>query len=160
MKKFLKSKVGLSIMMVTIVAAAYLACSGIIVKAARDTENDIQKLHVMGIFFGQNNNKPTIDEKVAINNAKEVFGGMVGESTGVSVEYQVIADGGDKESFIDAIKEAKPGILKADENELPAYIVTFKGVQIPSSYGHRYHQEFGVIVDARTGEVLQGYTYR
>lgn len=58
--------------------------------------------------------------------------------------------------------EKNPKLKLGNTQELPVWLVTFRGVNIPSSnLGKKiYNHEIVYVVDAETGEMLWGFTYR
>jgi hypothetical protein len=125
------------------------------------TEHDLAGLKNMGITLRYPAVKPKIDKKTAIEQSRKAFGKQDDSKEKVKVEYQLITETGSgftrfSEEIVQKYPKLENGLVG-----IPAYIVTFTGTSIPSSRVHENpHNEFCVLVDAMSGVVLEGFSYR
>lgn len=129
------------LLMVLILATALVGCASPNITVVKSTESkhDTAELAKQGMKFDVPDSPAQISPEQAVK--KVIDAGMGKKNSEVYVEYQLLSD----------------TRLKAEK--LPVYIVSLKGVQIRGSDGS-IKQELNGVVDANTGKVLWGFTYR
>ena len=112
----------------------------------------------MRLRYGRPSSPPAVPVDKAITAARSVHGALVDEATSVEVRYALFSN--DTERV-----EDENGNQRLVLQNVPAWIVTLEGIDIPSrgprGGGMKAHNhELHVVVDARTGEYLRYYTFR
>ena len=109
----------------------------------------------IGIGYETPNVAPAITEAQAIQAARDRKPGLTDQAASIETRYVLFSDDGyfDK----DAIgRQYRPW------QKVPAWVVTFKGVILPSRGGDpdAANHEVNIVIDARTGEYMQLFSYR
>ncbi|MDQ0874252.1 hypothetical protein QFZ77_002911 [Paenibacillus sp. V4I3] len=135
-----------------------------------NTDHDLNELERMNMKFETPTTQPKINATLAIENAEKTFGTM---SKDIHVEYQLITS--PFRLFSDEAITKNPDLKKNGIEKLQAYIISFRGLNIPSSgpkldilnnapveqQEHRKsNNEFNVVVDATTGVTIEAFSYR
>jgi hypothetical protein len=136
-----------------------------------NTDHDLKKLEDMSMKFETPATQAKIYASVAIKNAEKTFGTM---SEDIHVEYQLVTS--PFRLFSDEAITKNPDLKSKGIEKLQAYIISFRGLDIPSSSGpkldvlnnapveqlehRRSNNEFNVVVDATTGVTLEAFSYR
>lgn len=123
-----------------------------------DDESFRTGLGRMQLRYGRPASPPAVPVDKAIIAVRSVHGTLVDEATSVEVRYVLFSN--DTERV-----EDESGIERLVLQNVPAWIVTLEGIDVPSR-GTRgggvkpHNHELHVVVDARTGEYLRYYTFR
>lgn len=98
---------------------------------------------------------PKITEAEALAAAREfALYGAADRATSVTAEFVLFSKDSSYEIRPDGTRDYK-------YQDRPVWLITYKGVDIPSHGGAPWHNtELNVIVDAETGKALRGYSYR
>jgi hypothetical protein len=135
-----------------------------------NTDHDLKKLEQMSMKFETPATQAKIYASVAIKNAEKTFGIM---SEDIHVEYQLVTS--PFRLFSDEAITKNPDLKSKGIEKLQAYIISFRGLDIPSSAAkleelnnapveqqehRRNNNEFNVVVDATTGVTLEAFSYR
>lgn len=132
------------------------------------TEHSPEGLKTVGIKLKKPQQQPKISEDQAIENASMFQPNLAEKAKKIRAEYQLVT----KEFYAlsDAAKEKNPQLKKDGYlNDTPVYIVTFKGVERPTHITTGQSDDdvkkitvddVSVIVDANSGEVLLGFSYK
>jgi hypothetical protein len=109
----------------------------------------------IGIRYEVPNVAPVITEAQAIQAAKHIKPGLAGQAASIETRYVLFSDDG----YFD--KDAT-GRQYRPWKQVPAWVVTFKGVILPSRGGDAdaVNHEVNIVIDARTGEYMQLFSYR
>jgi hypothetical protein len=109
----------------------------------------------IGIRYEVPNVAPVITEAQAIQAAKHRKPGLADQATSIETRYVLFSDDGyfDKDT---TGRQYRPW------QRVPAWVVTFKGVILPSRGGDpdAVNHEVNIVIDARTGEYMQLFSYR
>lgn len=124
------------------------------------TDHDLKKLEQMSMKFETPETQAKINATIAIKNAEKTFGT---KSNDIHVEYQLVTS--PFRSFSDEAITKNPDIKSKGIEKFPAYIISFRGLDIPSSVPMgqsemRFSHELNVVVDATTGVALKAFSYR
>lgn len=131
------------------------------------TIQDTAKLAGMGISFDStvNFNLPShlITKNDAIRIANQTFAQLDSKATNIHVEFQLVTDSAVK-MFSPEEKHLNPSVVSNGIRKMPCYIVTYNGVDVTSKaiLGRTpiINHEYNVLIDALTGQILFGFTYR
>ena len=109
----------------------------------------------IGIRYATPNVAPVITEAQAIQAAKDRKPGLADQATSIETRYVLFSDDG----YFD--KDAT-GQQYRPWQKVPAWVVTFKGVILPLRGGDldAVNHEVNIVIDARTGEYMQLFSYR
>ena len=109
----------------------------------------------IGIRYEVPSVAPVITEAQAIQAAKGRKPGLADQAASIETRYVLFSDDG----FFD--KDAT-GRQYRPWQRVPAWVVTFKGVILPSRGGDpdAVNHEVNIVIDARTGEYMQLFSYR
>lgn len=153
--------------MLAIILVGVLGLGWMLRHQARSQMCTSSSLESLGITYSTPSTAPAITEAEAIAIAQQAFAAepaSAGASVLVEARYVL---------FTEAAPPEHPENLAVLTN-VPAWVVTFKNVKVPTSGGPRYraeeqaqiappvceNTEWNVVIDAQTGEVLRGFTYR
>jgi hypothetical protein len=135
-----------------------------------NTDHDLNELERMNMKFETPTTQPKINATTAIKNAETTFGT---KSKDIHVEYQLVTS--PFRLFSDEAITKNPELKRKGIEKLQAFIISFRGLDIPSSapkldelnnapieqHEHRRNNnEFNVVVDATTGVTLEAFSYR
>jgi hypothetical protein len=125
-----------------------------------NTDHDFKKLEQMNMMFETPKTRAKINASIAIKNAENAFGT---NSKEIHVEYQLVTS--PFRSFSDEAITKNPDLKSKGIEKLPSYIISFRGLDIPSSAPTgqsemRSSHELNVVVDATTGVALEAFSYR
>ena len=109
----------------------------------------------IGIRYETPNVASTITEDQAIQAAKARIGLLADQATSIATRYVLFSD--DQHVTTDATGQ-KHFVCQ----RVPAWVVTFTGVNLPSRGGEpvTFNHEVNVVIDARTGEYVHLFSYR
>lgn len=158
----------------TLIVVIALSCVsyGIVMASPANDENttvqtahDLNSLKNSGVTLKKITVVPSITEEIAIKKASDYAAGYAAEAKSINAEYHALTNK-NFTLFSEKAKE-KNGKLKKDGylNDTPVYIVTFKGIT-KKAHGSRLHpnppdfHEYNLVIDANSGEVLYGFSYR
>ncbi|MCZ8514129.1 hypothetical protein O9H85_17190 [Paenibacillus filicis] len=164
----MKKKLNILIMTMAIVSICSIGVAMAqpnISESTVQTSHDISRLAKEGVKLKKTIDNPTITQAQAIDLASKYAQGYAQEAKQIIAEYHLLSN--DKLTlFSDSAKEKNPK-LKIDGklNDTPVYIVTFKGI---TKKGHvssikqkvPVNHEYNLVIDANSGEVLYGFSYR
>lgn len=163
-----------STVFLSLVFAAALTCvsaySAAQVTASPDTtpitEQDQAELKIDGVSLKKPTGDFTISEAKAIELASQYSPGYATEAKNIKAEKQLLTND-HMNLFSNSAKEKNPKLKKEGKLiDTPVYIVTFKGI---TKVGHdggingkkpSIHHEYNLVVDANSGEILYGFSYR
>lgn len=128
------------------------------------SNHDINKMQELGIQLLKPTSIAKHTAEDAASSASAFAPGYAQEAKRIEVEYHLLTST-DYRLFSDSAKLKNPKLEKDGFiNEIPCYIVTFKGITKPGPSIKEepaiVFNEFSVIVDADTNEVLYGFYYR
>jgi hypothetical protein len=114
----------------------------------------------IGIRYETPNVPPVITEAQAIQAARDRKPGLADQATSIATRYVLFTD---EQRFTQDAAGNKHYALQ----RVPAWVVTFSGVNFPlvggprgSSPTPRFNHEVNVVIDARTGGYLELFSYR
>jgi hypothetical protein len=109
----------------------------------------------MGIRYETPHVPPVITEAQALQAAKDRKPGLADQAASIEIRYVLFSDDG----YFD--KDAT-GQQYRPWQKVPAWVVTFTGVILPSRGGDPddVNHEVNIVIDARTGEYLELFSYR
>jgi hypothetical protein len=109
----------------------------------------------IGIRYEVPNVAPVITEAQAIQAAKDRKPGLADQAASIETRYVLFSDDGYFEKDATG-KQYRPW------QQVPAWVVTFKGVILPLRGGEpgASNHEVNIVIDARTGEYMQLFSYR
>jgi hypothetical protein len=109
----------------------------------------------IGIRYETSNVSPVITGAQAIQAARDRKPGLADQATSIATRYVLFSN--DQYFTTDAT-----GQKHLAWQRVPAWVVTFTGVNISSRGGDpdSVNHEANVVIDARTGEYLQLFSYR
>lgn len=131
-----------------------------------ETEQNVNELSKMSIHISHPTSSPKIDEKTALENAKATFPKWASDANNVKIEYQIMTNDSFNAFSPEALEKNSDLKKKNKIDNLPVYIISFKGMSYEAKTPHGYkgkpfvHHEYNVVVDAATGVPLFGYSYR
>ena len=109
----------------------------------------------IGIRYETPNVPSVITEAQAIQAARDRKPGLADQATSAVTHYVLFSN---DQYFTTDVTGQKRFVWQ----RVPAWVVTFTGVNLPSRGGDPVtsNQEVNVVIDARTGEYLQLFSYR
>ncbi|MFC4767077.1 hypothetical protein [Effusibacillus consociatus] len=128
------------------------------------TQHDLEKLKFAKTKLDVPTKPAIIDEKTAIENAKKAFSYFTKDAKEVTVEYHLMTNP-EFELFSEEALAKNPKLKeKKHMDQLPVYIVSFKGLSqltsAPAGSKGDMITENNIVVDAETGVALMGFSYR
>lgn len=165
MKKSLLRSIIISVITVLALSSLVFAATsenGQVVKTKLDTK----AMEVDHIKLNVPQTAAVIDSQTAIENAKKAFPDWAADAKEVSVEYHLVTNNTFKLFSDDALNKNSDLKNKKHMDKLPAYIVSFSGMtyyaHVPKDFKGEIpaHHEYNVIVDAKSGEPLMGFSNR
>jgi hypothetical protein len=136
-----------------------------IVEAGKTYHDKAKLKDVMGITLETPKEKAKIDTNKVLEAAQQGFSGLVNTPSDIRIEYHLMTNPSMR-SFSPTAMEKNPKLKsKGFMEQLPVYIVTFRGVDYQrhapiGQSAKTEKREINVVVDAETGEVLQAFSYR
>src|SRR3954451_6302431 len=109
----------------------------------------------IGIRYETPNVAPVITEAQAIQAARDRKPGLADQAASTETRYVLFSDDG----FFERDATGQP---YRPRQQVPAWVVTFKGVILPSRGGDpdAANHEVNIVIDARTGEYMLLFSYR
>jgi len=129
------------------------------------TQHDLSQINNNGISLKKPSVEPAISEAKAIDLASQYADVYANTAKSIVAEYHLMTND-QFYLFSESAKEKNPKLKKDGILcDTPVYIVSFKGINRVghNSFGGKeptVFQEFNLVVDANSGEILYGFSYR
>ncbi|HKO23365.1 MAG TPA: hypothetical protein VJY65_01350 [Chloroflexota bacterium] len=107
----------------------------------------------IGIRYETPNVPAVITEAQAIQVARDSKPGLEDQATSIATRYLLFSD---DQCFTSDAMGQKHFVWQ----RVPAWVVTFTGVNLSSRGGDSVNHEVNIVIDARTGEYLLLFSYR
>ncbi|MCM2534757.1 hypothetical protein NDK43_23455 [Neobacillus pocheonensis] len=130
------------------------------------THQDQDKLKGYGMTLNAHAKDAKIDAQTAIQKAGQAFPEWAGKAKGTIVEHQLVTNEKFRGFSAQALQKNPELAKKGYMDHADVYIVTYTGMSVPSHVPYNFkgevpiHTEYNVVIDAKTGEPLMGFSYR
>lgn len=154
------------VLLITVTLLPNLTSATFPITKGPKTEHDLKALSNMNIRLDIPIQSAKGDSSVAIQNAKATYP-FLETAKDVKVEYHLLTDKVFQLLSEEALSKNPDLKSKGAIEKLPVFLISFKGVQVPSSGGPMNgpelkdsRTEFNVVVDATSNVPLFAFSYR
>ncbi len=161
-----KSMFGILVSAIIVGGIALIAVNNVqanVPSATATTIQNVNQLASMGITFANPGTLvPLITKDQAVQIAAQTFAPLAATAKSVHVELQLVTDKTTK-MFSPKEMQENPQVALNGLANTPCYIVTYEGINFTKSIPNHadvVNHEYNVLIDAQTGQILYGFTYR